>query len=240
MLSNYITRPCIRRQSAEAVGRYGIAKRPAYCSCLLLPVLWWLWVDSNHQPRAYETLALPLSYTADHQEAGAVGRSRRFAKRTPLPTAAVFCLVSFWGPAEELNLVPFHPALKVRFRRPMPGTQAFESGGRSRCRRQQRSYREASCLPAPAFCLLSFWCPRKDLNLQPLVCRTSAPSVELLGRLVSSTRQEAVSRYAHITKRLPTAPAFCLLFFWSELELSQPLGFFRPALIRLSYPTLCQ
>ena len=35
--------------------------------------------------------------------------------------------------------------------------------------------------PAPAFCLLSFWCPRKDLNLQPLVCRTSAPSIELLG-----------------------------------------------------------
>jgi hypothetical protein len=27
----------------------------------------------------------------------------------------------------------------------------------------------------------SSWCPRKDLNLQPLVCRTSAPSVELLG-----------------------------------------------------------
>ena len=25
-----------------------------------------------------------------------------------------------------------------------------------------------------------FWCPRKDLNLQPLVCRTSAPSIELL------------------------------------------------------------
>ena len=113
MLSNYITRPCIRRQSAEAVGRYGIAKRPAYCSCLLPPILWWLWVDSNHQPRAYETLALPLSYTADHQEAGAVGRSRRFAKRTPLPTAAVFCLVSFWGPAEELNLVPSAQLLRV-------------------------------------------------------------------------------------------------------------------------------
>ena len=27
--------------------------------------LWWLWVESNHQPRAYETLALiRLSYTA--------------------------------------------------------------------------------------------------------------------------------------------------------------------------------
>src|SRR5437588_10876571 len=28
----------------------------------------------------------------------------------------------------------------------------------------------------------SSWCPRKDSNLQPLVCRTSAPSVELLGQ----------------------------------------------------------
>ena len=43
------------------------------------------------------------------------------------------------------------------------------------------------------------WCPRKDLNLQPLVCRTSAPSIELLGR------------------------------GWrSELDSNQPLGFFRP------------
>ena len=23
-------------------------------------MIWWLWVDSNHQPRAYETFALPL------------------------------------------------------------------------------------------------------------------------------------------------------------------------------------
>ena len=29
-----------------------------------------------------------------------------------------------WKPAEELNLVPFRPALEVRFRRPMPGTRA--------------------------------------------------------------------------------------------------------------------
>ncbi len=29
------------------------------------PEIWWLWVELNHQPRAYETLALfPLSYTA--------------------------------------------------------------------------------------------------------------------------------------------------------------------------------
>src|SRR6266436_4740379 len=26
------------------------------------------------------------------------------------------------------------------------------------------------------------WCPKKDLNLQPLVCRTSALSIELLGQ----------------------------------------------------------
>ena len=30
------------------------------------PKLWWLWVELNHQPRAYETLALfHLSYTAE-------------------------------------------------------------------------------------------------------------------------------------------------------------------------------
>ena len=29
-----------------------------------LKSFWWLWMDLNHQPRAYETLALPLSYTA--------------------------------------------------------------------------------------------------------------------------------------------------------------------------------
>ena len=34
----------------------------------------------------------------------------------------------------------------------------------------------------PSYVILGSWCPRKDLNLQPLVCRTSAPSVELLGR----------------------------------------------------------
>ena len=45
----------------------------------------WLWVESNHQPRAYETLALiPF-------ELHSRGR--------------------IWKPAEELNLVPFHPAL---------------------------------------------------------------------------------------------------------------------------------
>ena len=46
---------------------------------------WWLWVESNHQPRAYETLALiPLELHSRLQS---------------------------WKPAEELNLVPFHPAL---------------------------------------------------------------------------------------------------------------------------------
>ena len=24
------------------------------------PMIWWLWVESNHQPRAYETLALSV------------------------------------------------------------------------------------------------------------------------------------------------------------------------------------
>ena len=47
--------------------------------------IWWLWVESNHQPRAYETLALIPFELHSH--------------------------VDFWKPAEELNLVPFHPAL---------------------------------------------------------------------------------------------------------------------------------
>ena len=38
-------------------------------------------------------------------------------------------------------------------------------------------------LPPSSFILL-IWCPRKDLNLQPLVCRTSAPSVELLRKKI--------------------------------------------------------
>ena len=51
-------------------------------------MIWWLWVESNHQPRAYETLALiPLELHSRLQS---------------------------WKPAEELNLVPFHPAL-LRF-----------------------------------------------------------------------------------------------------------------------------
>ena len=47
--------------------------------------LWWLWVESNHQPRAYETLAL-------------------------IPVE-LHSRLQYWKPAEELNLVPFHPAL---------------------------------------------------------------------------------------------------------------------------------
>ena len=30
---------------------------------------WWLWVDSNHQPRAYETFALPVELHSQRQEA---------------------------------------------------------------------------------------------------------------------------------------------------------------------------
>ena len=48
-------------------------------------LIWWLWVELNHQPSAYETLALPLSYTA---------------------------IEISWKPAEELNLVPVRPALE--------------------------------------------------------------------------------------------------------------------------------
>jgi hypothetical protein len=60
-------------------------------------------VESNHQPRAYETLALiPLELHSRLQS---------------------------WKPAEELNPVPFRPALvEVRFRRPTPGTRAAYGG----------------------------------------------------------------------------------------------------------------
>ena len=46
--------------------------------------------------------------------------------RSNMPSAFILHPSSFtWKPAEELNLVPFRPALtEVRFRRPMPGTRA--------------------------------------------------------------------------------------------------------------------
>ena len=45
---------------------------------------WWLRVESNYQPRAYETLALSVCATQPFL---------------------------IWKPAEELNLVPFRPTL---------------------------------------------------------------------------------------------------------------------------------
>ena len=63
------------------------------------PQSWWLRVDSNHQPSAYETLALyRLSYTADLEARGGVE-----------PRVRV------------------RPAL--RFRRPTPGTRAIVGRG---------------------------------------------------------------------------------------------------------------
>jgi len=38
---------------------------------------WWLWVDSNHQPRAYETLALPLELHSLFALFVSVGSPRR-------------------------------------------------------------------------------------------------------------------------------------------------------------------
>ena len=72
------------------------ALKVRFLTNLATPQCWCLRVDSNHQPSAYETLALyRLSYTAD----------------------------LIWKPAEELNLVPFRPALvEVRFT--TPGTRA--------------------------------------------------------------------------------------------------------------------
>src|SRR5258705_8360321 len=49
----------------------------------------------------------------------------------------------------------------------------------------------------PQFC---FWCPRKDLNLQPLVCRTSALSIELLGQWnceIARLRNCGICRWRH-------------------------------------------
>src|SRR5687767_12329169 len=74
-------------------------------------------------------------------------------------------------------------------RTPRPAQSAFwqaesrpdkqEAGAVSR--QQGQEQRIGNPAPASCSCLLFDWCPRKDLNLQPLVCRTSAPSVELLG-----------------------------------------------------------
>src|SRR5437660_1720919 len=86
-----------------------------------------------------------------------------------------------------------------------------------------------------------------ESNLQPLVCRTSAPSVELLGQESSATDEH---RSKQIKQKEELRHLCCPLilicanlrlsvagFWWSELESNQPFGLFRPALIRLSYPT---
>jgi hypothetical protein len=44
-----------------------------------------------------------------------------------------------------------------------------------------------------------------------------------------------VSASPSLRSRVSVSP--CLVFWWSELELNQPLGFFKPTLIHLSYPT---
>jgi hypothetical protein len=106
-----------------------------------------------------------------------------------------------------------------------PGREADEASANSTI---PDSHRSAGMSHAPITCDLN-WCPRKDLNLQPLVCRTSAPSVELLGR--KSSRQTAGRQ------SLMCFPCFLPPDFWSELESNQPLALFRPAIIRLSYPT---
>ena len=62
-----------------------------------------------------------------------------------------------------------------------------------------------SVLPScSSFLPTVLWCPRKDLNLQPLVCRTSAPSVELLGR-----NQEAGGSGSKQALRETNVTAYC-------------------------------
>src|SRR5712692_2885305 len=72
--------------------------------------------------------------------------------------------------------------------------------------------RNSSLSPCPPFSLSAFWCPRKDSNLQPLVC----PFVN----------KTALRQFVYSGRS-----------WWSELESNQPFGLFRPALIHLSYPT---
>src|ERR1051325_6041945 len=56
-----------------------------------------------------------------------------------------------WKPAEESNLVPFRPALQVRFRRPMPGTRATPiSWRRRRDSNSHRAVYETAALPIGA------------------------------------------------------------------------------------------
>ena len=76
--------------------------------------------------------------------------------------------------------------------------------------------------------LLLNWCPRKDLNLQPLVCRTSAPSVELLGHDSGrSSGQGQEKRCAAPTSPVPDCCSCRLVFgrSWNRTNLS---GFSDP------------
>ncbi len=69
-------------------------------------------MDLNHQPRAYETLALPLSYTALVYFRLKIADCFVVRRRSFNLQSEICNLQFFWGPAEELNLVPLHPALK--------------------------------------------------------------------------------------------------------------------------------
>ncbi len=72
------------------------------------PEAWWLWVDSNHQPRAYETFALSLELHS-HVE---------------LFSSFVYLIMEAPGGVEPRCLSARR--LEVRFRRPMPGTRASD------------------------------------------------------------------------------------------------------------------
>ncbi len=125
---------------------------------------------------------------------------------------------------------------EVRFRRPMPGARTVCTRQKARSSRQEPADLR-NVLPAAAAIYLLIWCPRKDLNLHPLVCRTSAPPVELLGLASEGSKQwqlPAASQSRSVCQLpLPSASHHWRL----ELESNQPLEGFSLALIHLSYPT---
>lgn len=86
----------------------------------------WIWLrrrDSNSYQLVYKTSALgQLSYTAILVDREGVKPSQEVCRTSMLSFTSP--ARRSWKPAEELNLAPFRPALKVRFRRPMPGTRA--------------------------------------------------------------------------------------------------------------------
>src|SRR5688572_14981168 len=93
--------------------------------------------------------------------------------------AQPFAILEARGGVEPRAFPPgsFRFGLEDRRREHGPGkTRMKDEGGRMK-KDLKVVFHPSSFLLHPCS-----WCPRKDSNLQPLVCRTSAPSIELLGR----------------------------------------------------------